>query len=216
MELASTNLTVTSEKVRRLFALQKITPADLKDLTKLECDYLSEIATEKLACLTGVERDSFIEKIAQILPASTNDQIWENNHLVIGKAITKLIGLCGAMPTKYQVAQESGLSRQTVAKHLAQYKNHPKYAAEMEQFKFMGTKLLASVFELASKGDVKASRLYFEMIGAINKQGAGTVVNEQTNYIQINNTILSQENLKQLSTEQLNHIEGIITGNGGK
>jgi len=42
------------------------------------------------------------------------------------------------------------------------------------------------------------------------KHLAGTVINEQKNYIQINNTILSQENLEQLSKEQLNEIENII------
>ena len=61
---------------------------------------------------------------------------------------------------------------------------------------------------------MKAARLYLEMVGATNKRQANTVINEQNNYIQINNTILSQENLKQLSTEQLNQIENIITNNG--
>ena len=52
------------------------------------------------------------------------------------------------------------------------------------------------------------------MVGAINKQKPNTVVNEQNNYIQVNNTILSQENLRQLSPEQLNQIESIITNKG--
>ena len=60
---------------------------------------------------------------------------------------------------------------------------------------------------------MKAARLYFEMVGATKKQSAGTVINEQNNYIQINNTILSQENLKQLSEAQLNQIENIIINN---
>lgn len=42
------------------------------------------------------------------------------------------------------------------------------------------------------------------------------VVNEQNNYIQINNTILSQEILQKLSPEQLNQIELIVTGSVGK
>ncbi|HEY4325930.1 MAG TPA: hypothetical protein VGN20_18215 [Mucilaginibacter sp.] len=58
---------------------------------------------------------------------------------------------------------------------------------------------------------MRAARLYPETVGAINKQHTNTVVNEQNNYIQINNTILSQDNLKQLTAEQLNQIESIIT-----
>ena len=70
--------------------------------------------------------------------------------------------------------------------------------------------MLANVFKYASNGDMKAARLYFEMVGAVNKKQANTVVNEQNNYIQINNTILSQENLKRLTAEQLDQIESII------
>jgi hypothetical protein len=59
---------------------------------------------------------------------------------------------------------------------------------------------------------MKAARLYFDTVGAVNKQPRTCgVINEQNNYIQINNTILSQENLGQLTAEQLNQIENIIT-----
>ncbi len=75
----------------------------------------------------------------------------------------------------------------------------------------MAPKILANVFRFATNGDIRAARLYFEVVGAINKQNTNTVVNEQNNYIQINNTILSQENLKQFSFERLNPIENIVT-----
>jgi len=64
--------------------------------------------------------------------------------------------------------------------------------------------------------DGKAARLYLEMVGAINRQQPGMVVNEQNNYIQVNNTILSQENLSALTAGQLNQIEHIITGGQDK
>jgi len=50
------------------------------------------------------------------------------------------------------------------------------------------------------------------MVGAISKQQPGMVVTEENNYIQVNNTILSQENLRALTAGQLNQIEHIITG----
>lgn len=211
-----TNLPPSYEKVSRVLGLRKITLADIEDFTGAERDYLGEITTEMLQQLTGEERDNFIAKITQIIPASTNDQIWEHNHFMIGRAITKLIGQYGTMPPKFAIARETGLSRQTVAKHLADYKAHPQYVAEMEQFKYMTPNILAGVCKRACNGDIKAARLYFEMVGALNKQQPNTVINEQKNYIQINNTILSQENLKQLSKEQLNQIELIVSGIGGK
>ena len=142
------------------------------------------------------------------MPASTKNSVWEHNHVVISNAIAKHMRENGMMPTKSVITEKTGLSRQTVAKHFKEYKTHPEFIAQVEQFKFMSHKILTNVFKFASNGDTKAARLYFEMVGTMNKQ---PVVNEQNNYIQINNTILSQENLKQLSAEQLALIENIVT-----
>jgi predicted transcriptional regulator len=159
-------------------------------------------------------RDNFINKIEIICP-NTNTDVWDYNQQMVTYAITKLMNESGHMPSVNNIADEVGLSRQTVAKHLKEYRANPQYLAQVERFKFMAPKIMAGVFKLATRGDVKAARLYLETVGAPNKKQSNTVVNEQNNYIQINNTILSQENLKALSAEQLNMIENIITGAGG-
>jgi hypothetical protein len=211
---ALTNYTALSGKINNLLSLKKISLKDIEGLSTLERQYLGEIATQKLALLKGAEREAFLDKIEPIMAASTKSSVWENNHQVISNAIANLMRRHDSMPTKSAIAQETGLSRQTIATHLKQYRQHPEFMAEMEQFKFMANKVLANVFKFAGNGDIKAARLYLEMVGAINKRHTGTIVNEQNNYIQINNTILSQENLKQLSPEQLNQIESIIMGRG--
>jgi predicted transcriptional regulator len=210
-ETALTPFPALRVKVDNLLAQQRITEKDIEDLNDLERNYLAEIATQKLQQLKGKERDNFINKIEPIMPAHAKNRVWEYNHYVITSAISKIMREHGYMPSKSDIADETGLSRQTVAKHLIEYKTQPEYKAEIEQFKYMTPKLLANVFKLASNGDTKAARLYFEMVGAINKQQSNTVVSKQNNYIQINNTILSQENLRHLSAEQLNQIENIIT-----
>ena len=207
------NFATTQEKVNRVFALEKITPKDIEDFNKPEREYLEEITTKKLAALKGVERDHFLNKIEPVFSANTKNSVWEYNHLVITNFISKFMREHGIMPPKNCIVEQTGLSRQTVAKHFKEYTSHPGFTAEMEQFKFMANNILATVFKYASRGDMRAARLYLEMVGAINKK-QNTVVNEQNNYIQINNTILSQENLKQLSAEQLNQIESFITNNG--
>ena len=116
------------------------------------------------------------------------------------------------MPNKTEIADETGLSRQTVAKHLREYQAHPEVKAETRQFQVVANRVLASMFKSAVNGDVRAARLYLEMVGAPVNQQTGTLVNEQNNYIQVNNTILSQENLERLTAEQLNQIEIILTG----
>ena len=113
------------------------------------------------------------------------------------------------MPTQNAIAEQSGLSRQTIAKHIAEYSTHPEFIAGTERFKFMSHTLLAKVFRFASNGDMRAARIYFEMVGGMGEQKTSTV-NTQNNYIQINNTILSQDQLKHLTEEQLNQIERIV------
>ncbi|MBD1363197.1 hypothetical protein IDJ77_05175 [Mucilaginibacter sp. ZT4R22] len=207
---AMATLTVARRKVDELLALKKITVENVQELTGAEREIFQERLTQILADSKGVERDNLLAKIELILPDSTKNDVWEHNHTVIRSAISDFMRQYGVMPTKSAIAEETGLSRQTVTKHFKEYKSHPEFIAEAEQFKFMSHEMLASVFKFARNGNMRAARLYFEMVGAINKPGTNTVVTEQKNYIQINNTILSQENLKQLTAEQLLQIENIV------
>jgi len=213
---ASTKMAATRQKVKRLLMLKKVTVQDMEDLDDMERDYLGETTTRQLEQLTGDARDSFIEKIEAVITATTKTEIWEHNQTLISNAISRFIANHGIMPAKSLIAQQTGLSRQTVAKHVKEYQTHPEHLAAVQQFKFMAPNVLASVYKFAVNGDTKAARLYLEMVGAINRQQPGLVVNEQNNYIQINNTILSQENLRALTAEQLNQIEHIITNGTGK
>lgn len=213
---AVTKLAAAKQKVNRLLSLKKMSLQDIEDLDQVERDYLEQTAIKKLQQLTGAERDSFIEKIEAIVPVSTKHQLWEHNQMRISSTISKFISKHGFMPAKTVIAEQTGLSRQTVVKHVKEYQTHPEYLAAIQQFKLMAPNVLASVLKSAINGDTKAARLYFEMVGAISKQQPGMVVNEQNNYIQVNNTILSQENLRALTAEQLNQIEQIITNGQGK
>lgn len=200
----------TRKKIDSLLALNKITVNDIAGLSPSERNKFSQKITKLLATLKGEEKDDLIEKIDLITEPETKNTIWEQNRLAVTGTITAYIRKYGLMPTKITVAEQTGLSRQTVAKHFKEYRRHTEFAAEEEQFKYMENTILANVFKYASNGDMRAARLYFEMTGALDKRRNSTVVNAQNNYIQINNTILSQENLKQLSQEQLVQIERIV------
>jgi hypothetical protein len=201
---------LSNKKIDNILALEKITLKDIECLSQTERRRLGYKATKMLAKLTGTARDNFLEKIEQIMPGGAKNEIWEYNHAVISTFISNYMHKHGVMPDKSTIAEETGLSRPTINKHLIAYRQHPEFIGEMEQFKLMTNQILANVFKHASNGDIIAARLYFEMVGALNKQHGGTVVNAQNNYIQINNTILSQETLKQLSAEQLTQIENIV------
>lgn len=204
-------LTELELKLNALFALKQITQNDIDKLTRAEKDQLGIIATQKLKELKGDERDKFIFQIEAILSQTSKNQIWENNHIQITAAISKLMLEYGCMPSKNVLSEETGLSRQTINKHINDYKTNSHYIAEMEQFRFMSSKVLAKVYKFAVNGDIRAARLYFDIVGTLNSQQQNkTLIRQQNNYIQINGTVLTQDSIKQLTPEQLAQIEGVI------
>jgi len=205
------NLTETEAKIRGLLALKQIQPKDLKLLREPEKRRFEKVSTEMFNSLKGTERDEFYKKIEPITTESTKNQLWENNHNQITWAISTLMQEYGRMPTKTEIATETELSRQTVYKHLKEYTMHPLYIQQIEQFRFMTAKVLARVFQYAVTGDVRAAKLYFEVMGNLTGHTSiNTLIQNQKNYIQINGTVLCQETIKQLNPEQLNIIEGIL------
>ena len=204
--------TETETKINKILSLEQITPKDLEPLSEKESTRLMEILTERFNKLKGTERDKFYKKIEPITGDTTKNQLWEYNHNQITWAISTLMQEYGRMPTKTEIATKTELSRQTVHKHLKEYTNHPQYLGQIEQFRFMTSKVLAKVFQFAVNGDTGAAKLYFNVMGFMNNGQApnNTLIQNQNNYIQINGTVLSQETIKHLNPEQLNTIETIL------
>jgi predicted DNA-binding protein (UPF0251 family) len=203
---------LTDEKINSILKLSRITLKDIEPLNENETNKLMQIVTEKFNSLKGVERDAFLLKIDALCDEETKNQLWESNHNKITAVISFLLNELGRMPSKKEIAQKTELSRQTVHKHLKEYKTHPLFLGQMEQFSFMSSKLLANVFHYAINGDMAAAKLYFNIIGYVNngQQQNNTMIQNQNNYIQINGTVLSQETIQQLNAEQLNSIESIL------
>jgi hypothetical protein len=204
--------TESEMKVNKILELEIITRDDIKPLNPAELKYLSEVITEKFNRIKGEERDNFYEKIEPITNYAFKNQLWEVNHNNITNAISSLMQEYGRMPSKAEIATKTELSRQTVHNHLKEYTNHPLYLQQVEQFRFMTSKVLAKVFQFAVNGDTGAAKLYFNVMGCFNNGQStnGTLIQNQNNYIQINGTVLSQETVKHLNPEQLNTIETIL------
>jgi len=205
-------LTESKAKIDKLLLLEQITLSDLELLSRTEKDSLMEILGEKLNKLKGTERDDFCKKINLIAGEATKNQIWENNHIQIGWAISSLMLEQHCMPTVTEIAIKAELSRQTIHKHLNDYANHPQYLEQVEQFRFMIPKVLSRVFHYAVNGDVGAAKLYFNVMGMLNngKPSNRFIQNQQNNFIQINSMTISQETIKHLKPSQLNTIESIL------
>lgn len=203
---------VTETKIDRILYLEQITPKDLEQLNEKESNRLMEILTERFIKLKGTERDNFYKKIEAIISDTTKNQHWEFNHNQITFAISTLMQEYGRMPTKTEIATKTELSRQTIHKHLKEYTNHPQYLGQIEQFRFMTSKVLAKVFQFAVNGDTGAAKLYFNVMGFTNngQPPNNTLIQNQNNYIQINGLVLDQEAIRQLNPDQLSIIEGIL------
>lgn len=204
-------LTESEIKINEIIALKQITLNDIEPLSVDEYNRFYCVLTEMINKLKGEERDEFIKRVELILPKSMKNQLWEYNHNQITYAISTLMQDLGRMPSKNEIAAKSELSRQTIYKHMNDYASHPQYMQQIEQFRFMTSKVLARVFQFAVNGDVAAAKLYFNVMGNLNGQlSNNTLIQNQNNYIQINGTVLSQETIKRLNPDQLNTIENIL------
>jgi len=204
-------VTESEIKINEIIALKQITVNDIEPLTADEYNRFYCVLTEMINKLKGDERDEFIKRVELILPKSMKNQLWEYNHNQITYAISTLMQELGRMPSKNEIAVKSELSRQTIYKHMNDYASHPQYLQQIEQFRFMTSKVLARVFQFAVNGDVAAAKLYFNVMGNLNGQlSNNTLIQNQNNYIQINGTVLSQETIKRLNPDQLNTIENIL------
>jgi len=212
-------LTQLEVKINSLLSLKKITRADTDCLNEEERAELSRLLTHQLNTLKGEEKEKLYNQVEEIMDSQTKNEIWEHNHINIMWAISSFVRENSRMPTKTEIAGKTELSRQTVHKHLKEYKNSIYYAESQQQFSIMQSKVMTTIFQYAVNGDMKAAKLYLESIGALktpslagtgNNVNNSTLIQNQNNYIQIGGAVLNQEIIKQMSPEQLNTIEGIL------
>lgn len=195
-------------KINKILSIEQITPNDLDLLNESERKQLMEILTERFNVLKGTERDKFYKKIELITSETTKNQLWEINHTNITCAISNLMQEYGRMPSKTEIAIRTELSRQTIHKHLKEYKTHPQYLIQNEQFAFMSNKVLSKVFQFAVNGDIGAAKLFFNVINNNPMLTNSKTINN--NFIQINNLKISQEILEKLDYDDLSSIEVMI------
>lgn len=204
-------LTESEIRINKVLALEKILPSDLDAIPKEEQDKVLEIINQEIIKVKGIERDKYIRKIEAFMAEESKNQIWEYNHVEITRAISVFMQENGRMPATSELAEKTGLSRQTIHKHLKDYKSNHLYLDQVEQFRFMTAKVLARLFSFAANGDIQAAKLYLNVMGCLNGQSmAGTFIQNQNNFIQINGTVISQDTVKHLNPEQLSAIENIL------
>ena len=140
---------------------------------------------------------------------------WEENHQVIMKYIKEYMRDERKVPTIMNISKKTNLTRATIYKHLQGFSADPEFAAHTSMFKIMVTDVLRQLYIQTTYGEVKAARLYMEIMGVLKtgKTVNNSFINNQHNHLKINNILLTEEVLQSLNTEQLQQIEGILLKN---
>lgn len=133
---------------------------------------------------------------------------WQRNHLKVLASISNLMQERGRMPTTTEISDNIGLSEETIYKHLKEFKTHDLYTHELEKFKFMELRLLATLYNSGVNGDVRASKVYLDYFKPTNEVPSKSY--HQNNFIQFNNLKLTLEDVSNLPIEVKSKIEKLI------
>ena len=195
----------------------RITKADIKKLSPEERAAFNYAVNEKLYSKWGKDRDCLIEKIQDVISDESKLNRWNIEHIDIKVAISEFVKDCNRMPSIHELAKRTGFSAKTIRKHLIEYESHQNHLEQQQLFKIMGEKILAKVAKFAIEGDVKAARLYFDVVSGLNANSArteiNTTINTQNNHLQVNGKIISQRAIMNLPMEQQKQLETIFALN---
>jgi len=137
------------------------------------------------------------------------NKIWENNHTAIVRAISILMNEHGRVPGTAEIAAQTELSRQTVAKHLETFTSHPLYREEIEQFRSQSKDVLAIVSNHALNGNMKAIKLYLHIVTEMNAHPDQKPL-EYECCLLVNRTKFDQAKIDRLTQQQRDEIFNIV------
>lgn len=204
-------LTESQQKIDALFKLPKVTEKNIEHLTEGECQELSERITKAFNKCSPEEKSKLLHQFEDVVSPVTKYEIWETNHNSITAAISNLMQEKRRMPSVKEIAERAELSRQTVYKHLKEYKSSPVYLDQVQKYEFMTNKVLTNLFIFAINGDVAAAKVYLSAMSTLNlNYSISTFVQTQNNFIQICGTRLSQEEIDRLSDDQISILKTAI------
>ena len=141
------------------------------------------------------------------LGTTLRNQRWTANHLKIKKAIDDFIRGNYSMPSAYQIGQDTGLSRQTVSKHLKEFDLNDLYQEELKAYELASNMVLERVLTMAVKGDFKAMKFYVNTIDRRRHLEQSKATN---NFIQLNTVYITEASIQALPEARRNAIEEII------
>ena len=139
----------------------------------------------------------------------TRNKTWENNHSAIVRAVSILMNEHGRVPSTTEIARQTNLSRQTVAKHLQTFTSHPLYREEIEQFRSQSKDVLAIISNHALNGNMKAIKLYLHIVTEMHAHPDQKPL-EYECCLLVNRTKFDQQKIDRLTQQQRDDIFKIV------
>ena len=185
--------TIDDETVRYKSAEQMFknkTSISKEDIQKLPANQINRamaIIKFNLDDLTGDERDAFIIQITPFLEESNNNSlVWERNKYVIKEAIVNHLQGAKGLPNISTISKKTGLSRPTVYKHLEFIQTDEFLLTENLKLKAIYSELVGVIGLNALQGDMKAAKLFLEIINVNPSVINATYINQQQNNLNLN------------------------------
>ncbi len=151
-----------------------------------------------------------MEEEITLLPSTegNNDLIWEENHKKITECIRTVLKEKGTMPSISFIVSDTQLNYRTVKKHLAEFSTAPAFKEEVGKYRLMVCAVLNKLSCYAIQGDMKAARLFLELMGMIKTNK--NFVNGQDNYVEVNSVKITDEVINNLNHTEKVMIENVI------
>lgn len=171
-----------------------LNPYDKDCLQKIIADYLHALDSKQALLL---------DKLAQLTGATSNEQKHDYNSRKIANAVQHHILTHKAVPTYQQLAQQTGLARQTIAKHITEHINKPEETAA--QYSYAAKGLMDMILHDALKHrNILAARIYLNALDKMTTKAAPSA------QLTIAGTTITQQTINQLSLPQQQAILNIL------
>jgi len=208
----------------RLDSGNKLTKEEVNSLSDRDTSSFYNLLNKKSAKLSddldSPERvtalDSFWSQTEEIACEHSKSVMWDSNHVRILNYIHNYVKSYWTVPTITNIAQDTGLSRRTIYKHLNETNIQDYLGKEFNKYTLLMPKVLGCLYSLcfheySDRRDViRASKVILDFLQFSTKYGGSVSIREQNNHITINNTTITQDQLQKLSPDKLSEIEMLI------
>ncbi|HXB41432.1 MAG TPA: hypothetical protein VNZ49_12875 [Bacteroidia bacterium] len=188
-------------------------------------DILYEFITKRLNEVANAsekkegELDKYFNRAIRFTEVNGNEEMggiikrerWYINESKINVFVNNYLAKNRFVPSTADIARDTGLSRVTIQKHLKERKDTEYYKEQKETLSGLTNSVLCQLYKIGIEdSNVKALKVFVDYFKEENSI-AETKIGTQNNYIQINNTLLTEEMVKKFSPLQLKQIEEIIS-----